>query len=144
MKEATLIAAWPLRVKIPNLLLRLVLIVRMKSTSPKREADDVISQTGCALLPFAGCDSSSLLAIFFANGFPEEGSTWISQTICGKLQENWQQILGERTEGGRRVQARMCARVREEENEVESYKDPQGVLFSGALTVVPQGSPLSK
>lgn len=81
---------------------------------------------------------------FFANGFPEEGSTWISQTICGKLQENWQQILGERTEGGRRVQARMCARVREEENEVESYKDPQGVLFSGALTVVPQGSPLSK
>lgn len=68
VKEATLIAAWLLTVKIPNLLPCLVLIVRMKSISPKREADDVISRTGCALLPFAGCDSSSLLAIFLQTG----------------------------------------------------------------------------
>lgn len=58
-----MIAAWLLRVKIPNPLLCLVLIVRMKSISPKREADDVISQTGYALLPFAGRDSFSWLAI---------------------------------------------------------------------------------
>lgn len=62
VKEVTLIAAWLLKVKIPNLLLGLVLIVCMKSISLKREADDVISQTRCSLLPFAGRRSSSSLA----------------------------------------------------------------------------------
>lgn len=33
------------------------------------------------------------LFLFCANGFPVEGSTWISQTIYPKLQENWPQIL---------------------------------------------------
>lgn len=39
-----------------------------------------------------------LLSLSFLNGFPVEGSTWISQTIYPKLQENWPQIL-ERAQG---------------------------------------------
>lgn len=37
-----------------------------------------------------------------ANGFPVEGSTWISQTIYPKLQENWLQILERRQKRGRK------------------------------------------
>lgn len=41
--------------------------------------------------------------LFCANGFPVEGSTWISQTIYPKLQENWLQILERRQKkGGKR------------------------------------------
>lgn len=42
-----------------------------------------------------------LLSPPFVNEFPVEASTWISQTIYPKLQENWLQIL-ERKAGGKK------------------------------------------
>lgn len=78
-----------------------VMIADMKSISLKQGVDDVINQILHTSPPFflsavihpAG---PSPFFLFCANGFPVEGSTWISQTIYPKLQENWLQILERR------------------------------------------------
>lgn len=75
-----------------------VTIADMKSSILKQGVDEVINQI------FFSLQSSTQLGhplfLFCANGFPVEGSTWISQTIYSKLQENWLQILERRQKKG--------------------------------------------
>lgn len=101
----------------------------MKSISPKREADDVISRTGCALLPFAGRDSSGLLAIFSCERVFQRKDR---QRFHKQFDANCRKI-GSRSQGrGRRGEER-CRRARlcEEENKVKSYTDALRVCSVG-------------
>lgn len=82
----------------------------------------------CSCHPAKSSSSSST----FVNEFPVEGSTWVSQTIYPKLQENWLQIL-ERREG-----------VEKKKKDMARLRWSTGYLFTKAHMVVPQSSLLSE
>lgn len=79
----------------------------MKSISPKQGVDDVINQILHTFPFFSHPPSQAIPSLLSANEFPVEGSTWISQTIYPKLQENWLQILERRQKRGEKRRTKL-------------------------------------